>query len=338
MESGMTGFEDRARTLVATAGKIARLQGSDSEADVLDQSSASLVQTGSQDDWGETTDFYTLMLEVPIPTYAALDETRTGFETLIQRRLAELVRAEPGKRITEVVISPILAEEFRPPEPKTEEDGAEEEPSSFWQPGFFRLFISHTSINKDSAHRLKGALADYKVAAFVAHDDIEPTKEWEAEIERALRTMDAMSAIITPDFFESRWCDQEVGFAIGRGKLVVPICRDAIPHGFLGKYQGFKAKGLLPSGVAERLVDILIGHPLSADRMADALVERIATSKNWETSKRTMTLLEKATRLNNSQVTRLVQSIDANFQVGGAPRVAERIRALVSRIGKSAVA
>ncbi len=330
----MATFEEKAKKFAATAAKIAAMQGEHLEATVLRESSATLVPTGSQDQWDETVDFYTLMLEVPLNTYAAADPYREGLEQSIRQRITQLIRTDPGHAITEVVISPVLEEELRPAEPSMEEGGVQEEVPSFWQPGFFRLFISHTSANKDSAHRLKAALADYKVAAFVAHDDIEPTKQWEAEIERALRTLDAMSAIITPDFFQSRWCDQEVGIAIGRGKLVVPLCKEAIPHGFLGKYQGFQTKGLLPAVVAEQLVDILIGHPLSADRMADALVERMATSKNWDTSRRTMTLLEKAVRLNNSQVAKLVQAIEANSQVSGANRVPERIRALVSRIGK----
>jgi hypothetical protein len=284
------------------------------------------------------------MLEIPIDTYAAAEPHRESLEARIRGRVTQLTRTDPGHVITEVVISPTLTEvaispildvEFRPPESARKEPEAHEEVPSFWQPGFFRLFISHTAANKESVHRLKLALAGYRVAAFVAHDDIEPTKEWEAQIELALRTMDAMSAIITPDFVESRWCDQEVGFAIGRGKLVVPLCKDdAIPHGFLAKHQGLKIRGLLPAALAEKLARILVENPLSSERMTDALVERMATSKNWDTSIRTMELLEKGVPLNNSQVAKIVQSIEANSQVSTATGVPERIRKLVSRTRK----
>jgi hypothetical protein len=330
----MAEFEERAKALAATAGKIARLQNAEFEADILELSFASLVKTGSQEEWGEVRDFYTFMLEVPIPTFAAIDNQRENLEKSICRRVRQLVRTQFGKLITEVVISPILSEESRPVETRPEEGQVHEEAPSFWQAGFFRLFISHTSANRDSAHRLKQAVSEYNVAAFVAHDDIEPTTEWEAEIERALRTMDALAAIISPDFFESRWCDQEVGFAFGRSKLVVPICKDAIPHGFLGKYQGFKAQGLLPSAVADKLTDILVGHSLTAQRMADALVERMANSGSWDISKRTMALLEKVPHLNESQVTKLVLSSEDNSEVRNAFGVPDRIQILVRRIGK----
>ncbi len=331
----MATFEEKAKKLAATAATIAAMQGEDLEAKVLRQSIATLVQTGSQ--WDGTISLYTLMLEIPIDTYAAAEPHRESLEARIRGRAAQIIRTDPGYEITQVVISPILEEEFRPPQPAPKETDAHEEVPSFWQPGFLRLFISHTHANKETAHRLKATLASYRVAAFVAHDDIEPTKEWEAQIELALRTMDAMAAIITPDFVQSRWCDQEVGFAIGRGKLVVPLCKDdAIPHGFLGKHQAFKISGLLPAAVAQELARILVEHPLSSERMMDALVERMATSKNWETSKRTMQLLEKGMPLNTSHVARLVQSIDANQQVASAPGVAERIRKLVSQAGKRA--
>src|SRR5437763_111569 len=39
----------------------------------------------------------------------------------------------------------------------------------------FRLFISHISKDKLIAMRLKEALATHSIAAFVAHEDIEPT-------------------------------------------------------------------------------------------------------------------------------------------------------------------
>lgn len=329
------GFEERARPLVTTAAKIARLQELTVDADVLDSSSANLILTGSSEDWGQSVDYYTLMLEVPIPVYVAIDGIRTSLEKRIRLRIAELVRTEPNNRVTEVVISPILAEQPKPEEPIAANGEVEEEPPSFWQSGYFRLFISHTSANKESAHRLKQALGEYHVAAFVAHDDIEPTKEWEAEIERALRTMDALAGIITADFLASRWCDQEVGFAFGRGKLVVPLCKDATPHGFLGKYQGCKTQGLLASAVAEQLFNLLLGHSLTSQRMTDAIVDRMVNSASFDMSRRTIALLAKIPRLNDSQVTRLVQSTESNRQVREAIGVPERIQRLVKQIGKT---
>ena len=172
------GFEERASALVATAAKIARLQELTLDADVLDSATASLILTGEEDSWGHTAEYYTLMLEVPIPTYVAVDQVRSSLEKRIHKRIDELIRAERSSRITEVIISPALAEQPELRNSAPGEDGSEETPPSFWQPGCFRLFISHTSGNKVRAHALKQALTEYHIAAFVAHDDIVPTKEW----------------------------------------------------------------------------------------------------------------------------------------------------------------
>ncbi|MYJ94339.1 MAG: TIR domain-containing protein, partial [Proteobacteria bacterium] len=65
--------------------------------------------------------------------------------------------------------------------------------ATFWTPGYFRLFISHTSSHKDRASMLQNVLRSYGITGFVAHEDIEPTKEWQEEIEKGLFSMDALA-------------------------------------------------------------------------------------------------------------------------------------------------
>lgn len=101
--------------------------------------------------------------------------------------------------------------------------GAADNPERIWRPGAFRLFLSHVSAHKALVSKLKTELSNVGISAFVAHEDIEPSAEWQAQIEVALRSMHAMAALITPDFHTSKWTDQEVGFALGRGTLVIPV-------------------------------------------------------------------------------------------------------------------
>lgn len=330
----MTTFEQRAPAFAATAAEIARLRGSAVETELLATATASLVETG-YDGWNGGTTFFTLMLEVPIATYVKIEPSRDELEKKILEAVTPLVRTEVGNAITAVVIGPKLADAARPVAVTVPiADGVAEEPAPrFWAPGYFRLFISHTNSTRATAHALKNALAAFGVAAFVAHDDVEPTHEWQAEIERALRTMDALAAIVVPGFVESRWCDQEVGVAMGRSKLIVPIMVGADPHGFMGKYQGIRATADDVPAVASKILSVLMTRPQSSERMAEAIVDRMVTSDSWQRSKTTMTLLEKVPRLNATQVARLVQSIDENIDVGKAFGVPERIRKLVSAVG-----
>jgi hypothetical protein len=134
----------------------------------------------------------------------------------------------------------------------------------------FRLFISHVSKDKAVAHRLREALAGYSIAGFVAHDDIEPTSAWEAEIERALWAMDGMVAVLTGGFAASYWCQQEVGFALGRGAKVISFKWGEDPVGFLSKDQALPRRNRTAEQIAAEIDRLLGKDSRTADRLAAA--------------------------------------------------------------------
>lgn len=145
--------------------------------------------------------------------------------------------------------------------------------ASFWEPFHFKLFLSHLSAFKKTTSQLQAALRTYGISSFVAHVDIEPTKEWQNEIEAALYSMDALAAILMPGFKESNWTDQEVGVAVGRGVLVIPIIRGLNPYGFISKYQGLNASQKTVGDVAKDIFAILIASPKTSSRMFSCLIE-----------------------------------------------------------------
>lgn len=118
-----------------------------------------------------------------------------------------------------------------------------------WRNGYFRMFISHITSRKKQASNLKNALEEFGITSFVAHEDINPTKEWQKEIQKALNSMDCMSAMLYDGFHQSNWCDQEVGIALGRNVTVLPLLPDGDPYGFLGEFQGVKIKGMYPDAI-----------------------------------------------------------------------------------------
>lgn len=134
----------------------------------------------------------------------------------------------------------------------------------------FRLFISHISADKDKAVRLKTCLARYAILGFVAHEDIHPTLEWQAEIERALRTMDAFIAIHTLGFSKSFWTQQEVGFALGRGVKIISFKMGEDPTGFISKQQALARRQRTAEGIAAEIAALLADDDLTAGKLAAA--------------------------------------------------------------------
>jgi hypothetical protein len=154
--------------------------------------------------------------------------------------------------------------------------------SRIWRPGMLRLFISHRSEEKDIATKLAKELSTFNVSGFVAHEAIKPSEEWEAEILNGLRSMKAMLVFVTAQLHKSVWCNQEIGFALGRGITIVPICIDGnVPHGFIAKYQG-KHTALANTGyMAETIVDTLANNDRTALLMRECLIEGLIHSKSF---------------------------------------------------------
>ena len=186
----------------------------------------------------------------------------------------ELLADETDAKIIEIADELEIEHEFSVS--KTQTSAAE---ATFWKPGFFKLFLSHTSKHKVTTARLQQNLRHYGVSAFVAHEDIEPTKEWLEEIEKGLFSMDALAAILTPGFHESDWTDHEVGVAVGRDVLVVPIRKGLDPYGFIGKYQGYQAESKKVGEVAKAIFDILAANPKTKARLAYVITGQILASK-----------------------------------------------------------
>ncbi len=98
------------------------------------------------------------------------------------------------------------------------------------------VFISHSYEDRKLAGTIKEALARYGVKAFIAHEDIDPTVEWQDAILQALKNCKALIALLTHNFESSKWTDQELGVAVAFGKFIVPISVELVPYGFIGKY------------------------------------------------------------------------------------------------------
>jgi hypothetical protein len=148
--------------------------------------------------------------------------------------------------------------------------------ADFWDEGFLRLFVSHLSSNKERMSAMKAELSHWGISAFIAHQDIEPSKEWMSEIEVGLETMEALAAVVEPGFKESDWCSQEVGYALGRKVDIIPLRAGLDPFGFFGKFQGIQIKGRYPKEVAEEIVKLLLRKPKHRDKLFQSMAKAFA--------------------------------------------------------------
>jgi hypothetical protein len=182
-----------------------------------------------------------------------------------------------------------------------------------WGNGPVRAFISHVSAHKELAHDLKQHLSTLGVASFVAHDDIEPMKAWESEIEKALLSMHVLLALMSADFRNSKWTDQEVGVAVGRGVRVVAFRMGTDPYGFIGRYQAFSV-GNEPSRMASEVFRYwLRGNDPNVEAV-DAYIQAVSGAENFATSNRLAAYLDCIPQLSANQERALVCAFNGNDQ------------------------
>ena len=202
-----------------------------------------------------------------------------------------------------------------------------------WESDYFRLFLTHKADHKQRASQFKVAMEYYGVSCFVAHEDIEPTKEWQAEIERALFSMDALVALLTEDFADSRWTDQEVGVAFGRQVPIIPIRLGTDPYGFIGKYQAVNGGTKTQRKLAKEVYDLMWSKPDLVPPLTAGLVARFEDSKNYDQSNTLMQILmERVKTAPPDLIERLEQAPEKNRQVRESNAVKSGLPGLVRRL------
>lgn len=227
------------------------------------------------DNWNGGIDFYAVEITVDVKTYVAL-RNRGVVEEVCSQIAAAFNDSlnNTSDSVSSVSLTPSSTTTF--------DVRKIADPSSYWKVGYYKVFISHVSKYKSSASNLKLMLEPYGISAFVAHEDIKPTKEWEVEIEKALFSMNALCAILTPDFNKSNWCDQECGYAFGKNVLTIPIEKGQLPYGMFGKIQAIKSEGKSAQQVAESVFDAIVDNDKSRAEYTHSLLNLILNNKSEE--------------------------------------------------------
>ena len=105
-----------------------------------------------------------------------------------------------------------------------------------------KIFLSYASEDKLIIETLVNMLKQYNIESFVAHINIESGKKWAKEIKNAIEESQLFLAVITKNFNNSQYTDQEIGIALGNNKPIIPIRLDdhIILRGFMSEIQANK--------------------------------------------------------------------------------------------------
>jgi len=193
-----------------------------------------------------------------------------------------------------------------------------------------RVFLSYSSIDKKLAGEVKQCLESLDFEVFLAHEDIEPAIEWQEEIIQQLKTCDIFLPIINDNFKESKWTDQESGFALALNKLIIPINAGLVPYGFIGKYQALKlGHDILDSCMKVR--ERIRTHTPFKEIMENHIIKEFVESENFSSANTRVKSLEFLEPFTPSQINEILRGYLANDQIQGAWRAKPKIVSWVEK-------
>ncbi len=231
---------------IASLSKLYAQDGERLLQEILVNAQIQVEEQRTYDNWNGGTYGHGLFLTLPETLYLKSARERGALQERITQDLNKLHNVQ-NEHISDVFLEMQLSEatDWRAQSGLligATKQAPEASIKRIWTENSYRVFLSHKAEVKRETAQVKDRLARFGMSCFVAHEDIHPTTEWQDEIENALSTMDAFVALMTDNFHESDWTDQEVGYAFARGIPIVAVRLDRNPYGFIGKFQGLASR------------------------------------------------------------------------------------------------
>jgi hypothetical protein len=191
-----------------------------------------------------------------------------------------------------------------------------------------KVFVSYHHNARKFAGRLKNCLTAVGMDVFLAHEDLEPSTEWQEEILKNLRKCNVFMPLLTKSFHSSKWTDQETGIAFASEKFILPLKLSLDPYGFIGELQALKVRRELEEA-CRKIVQVLASRPVLGDRARDGVIDAFLRSTSFEESARLAVALSKLKPYSTSQLDRIVQGAAKNQQIYGGRRAREAVNELI---------
>ncbi len=177
------------------------------------------------------------------------------------------------------------------------------------------IFASHSSVYRIFVGEVAQELQFFGIELFVAHQDITPDEAWHDVILSKLDSADAGVAFLHNEFKTSDWCDQEVGWLLGRHLPVFSVRIPLAPYGPLGRWQAITGVDLSALAVAAQILQRLEARPELRAGLAASLIKAMANSFSFARTDKIWAVLRLHTDLAQTQCRDLLEALDANNQI-----------------------
>ena len=175
-------------------------------------------------------------------------------------------------------------------------------------------FLSYQTADKAVAGQVKRVLAQARIDAFLAHEDIDVSVEWRLKILEEIGKANIFICLLSTNYLDSSWCMQESGIAAFRPDMtVVPLSLDGTnPTGFVSNYQAVRVD---QNNISIRdLMPAFLKHDFAAG--IDLAIDLIGRSGGYRAAEENFQLiLPHISRMTNAQIRLLLKRVADNGQV-----------------------
>jgi len=194
-----------------------------------------------------------------------------------------------------------------------------------------KAFLSYFTLDKKLAGQIKDALEEYGIDVFLAHEDIEPSVEWIETIKDELKACNVFLPILTDNFHQSLWTDQETGIAFTRDKLIIPLKVTKDPYGFISKIQALPVNTTTIKPSCHKLVKTVLSKPEVGDLLIDDLITRFEKSQSFDSAAKNTELLISYENYTLSQVIDIIKYTIANSQINQSCDVQKKLKEFIHK-------
>jgi translation initiation factor 6 (eIF-6) len=194
-------------------------------------------------------------------------------------------------------------------------------------------FLSYRLDDRHVAAEVGKFLEMFGITAFMAHEDINVSHEWQQTILDQLEAADIFIAILSEDYIQSTYCLQESGIAVFRkAKMtIIPLSIDGtVPPGFMAHIQsrrieaGNVSQAILLAGIAKHDPKVAI----------DGIIKRIRASPSYAATEDRFDLLHPyLDQASEKQIAALLEAAVENPQIRHTRAIQPALRELLKSHG-----
>lgn len=193
------------------------------------------------------------------------------------------------------------------------------------------VFISHSTKDLIIVGGIKSSLQYYGFDTFIAHEDIDPSKEWQEEILKNLDSCDIFMPILTRNFQTSFWCDQESGIAFEKRKIIISLAVEIKPYGFLSRFQALKLNLNDITSFCKPIINSLKEDKNFKEKMKNCLIRSLLKSQQWEESNNKILLVKDMEPFDSGQITQIMKGFVENEELTGAFNVIDYVKVWIKK-------